>query len=119
MTNGKSKVLEISRAEHQLSYKQQFHKIIKIATIMGEVVHFMPVAVTNLGVVRSVVDLGVGEHSNPDRARRQRDVPPPAGAGCAQPADGQLAGDNILTSDLVSAARECWCSAPAGGWSSR
>ena len=38
MTNGKSKVLEISRAAHQLSYKQQFHKIIKIATIMGEVV---------------------------------------------------------------------------------
>ena len=43
MTNGKSKVLEISRAEHQLSYKQQFHKIIKIATIMGEVVYFKPV----------------------------------------------------------------------------
>ena len=43
MTNGKSKVLEISRAEHQLSYKQQFHKIIKIATIMGEVVYFRPV----------------------------------------------------------------------------
>ena len=41
MTNGKSKVLEISRAAHQLSYKQQFHKIIKIATIMGEVVCFM------------------------------------------------------------------------------
>ena len=29
MTNGKSKVLEISRAAHQLSYKQQFHKIIQ------------------------------------------------------------------------------------------
>ena len=43
MTNGKSKVLEISRAEHQLSYKQQFNKIIKIATIMGEVVYFKPV----------------------------------------------------------------------------
>lgn len=92
MTNGKSKVLEISRAEHQLSYKQQFHKIIKIATIMGEVVYFKPVSVTNLGVgvARSVVDLRAGEHSNPDRARRQRDVLPPPGAGCAQPADGPL-----------------------------
>ena len=57
MTNGKSKVLEISGAAHQLSYKQQFHKIIKIATIMGEVVCFKPVSVLNLGVVRSVVDL--------------------------------------------------------------
>ena len=119
MTNGKSKVLEISRAAHQLSYKQQFHKIIQQLWVRWYTLYFMPVSVTNLGVVRSVVDLGVGEHSNPDRARRQRDVPPPAGAGCAQPADGQLAGDNILTSDLVSAARECWCSAPAGGWSSR